>query len=284
LLKVWNLLDIELSGSCANIDLLESSRKRHYYYCRSKLPDTNRSRRRSCAACVCAKTRCIVPDDGSSEACLRCRERNAECEFAVAPKSRTAHSGAKKSDAHGSTTSLALGRRSSLGLLTEHSWDAGFGDVDMSGFEVPLFGNQGFDSLLYPFSEQPSLVESGMSTLTPWDLYCPSLFEHRTFPRPDQAPLVSLAKQILRSYPFMMLQKAALPPFISRFQPSWAETEEGPSQQQSLITCIGLVQLFKSRTDSNRNLVWRLIKLEQERILSKVYSTCRCFESNSNCC
>lgn len=33
---------------------------------------------------------------------------------------------------------------------------------------------------------------------------------------------------------------------------------------------MGLVQLFKSRTNSNKNLVWRLIKLEQENIFSKV--------------
>jgi len=35
---------------------------------------------------------------------------------------------------------------------------------------------------------------------------------------------------------------------------------------------MGLVQLFKSRNDLSRNIVWRLIKLEQEKILSKVYA------------
>ncbi|KAB5576196.1 hypothetical protein GE09DRAFT_1094944 [Coniochaeta sp. 2T2.1] len=270
----------------------ESSRKRHYYYCRSKLPDTNKSRRRSCAACVCAKARCIIPDNASSEACVRCQERNAECEFAAAARRKgeshggeigsapsAAHSMGKKSRPHGSTTSLALARGSrqlktsafpaaSPGWPTEDNWDAGLGRLDVFGFENPLLGDQSIDSLLYPFTGGPSMVEDGISALTPWDLYCPSLFEHRTLPRPNQTPLVSLAKQILRSYPYMMLQKAALPPFIHRFQPSWANTGEARSQQ-SLITCIGLVQLFKSRTDSNRNLVWRLIKLEQERMMSQ---------------
>lgn len=103
----------------------------------------------------------------------------------------------------------------------------------MFGLEIPPFGDQSIDSLLYPFSGEPSMAETGISTLIPWDLSGPSLFAHRTFPRPSQVPLVSLAKQILRSYPFMMLQKAALPPFISRFQPSWAETGVGPPQQVS---------------------------------------------------
>ncbi|KAK9343157.1 hypothetical protein V1522DRAFT_414159 [Lipomyces starkeyi] len=286
---------------CKKTFAQESSRKRHYYYCRSKLPDTNISRRRSCAACVRAKTRCIVPDDTSSEACVRCRERSVECEFAVAARRKgesrggdmgsapsAAHSMGKKSEPHGSTTSLTRARGSnrstnlktsafpqtspnsaaSLGWSAEDIWDAGLRVLDMFGLETPLFSDQSIDSLLYPFSEEPSMIENGISTLTPWDLSGPSLFEHRTFPRPNHGPLVSLAMQILRSYPFMMLQKAALPPFISPLQSSWAETGVGPTQQ-SLLTCMGLVQLFKSRTDSSRNLVWRLIKLEQEKIFSK---------------
>ena len=197
---------------------------------------------------------------------MRCRERNAECKFAVAAgrtsESRggdvdsapgAAHSTDKKSEPHGTTTSLALARGSrrspnlnasalpqtspnaaaSLGWLTEDIWDAPSKDLDVFGLQTPLFGDQSVDSLLYPFNEQPSMVETGISALTPWDLSGPSLFEHRRFPRPNQAPLVSLAKQILRSYPFMMLQKAALPPFISHFQPAWAETGVGPSQQGS---------------------------------------------------
>lgn len=227
--------------------MLESSRKRHHYYCRSKLPDTNISRRRSCAACVRAKTRCIVPDDTSSAACVRCRERSAKCEFAVAARKgesrggdvgsapSAAHSTSKESKPHGGTTALAHARGSSrstnlkisaftqtssdsgasLGWLTEDIWDSCLKDLDMFGLETPLSVDQSIDSLLYPFSQGPSMVENDAFTLRSWDLSGPSLFEHRAFARPSQVPLVSLAKQILGSYPFMMLQKAALPPFIS---------------------------------------------------------------------
>lgn len=213
-----------------------------------------------------AKTRCIVPDDTSSAACVRCRERSAKCEFAVAARKGELHGGdvgsaptaahntSKKPKPHGSTTSLALARGStrstnlktsafpqtspdsaaSLGWLTEDIWDASLGDLDIFGLETPLSVDQSTKSLFYPFSEAPSMVENGVSgTLIPWDLSGPSLFEHRAFPRPNQLPLVSLAKQILGSYPFMMLQKAALPPFISPLQFSWAETGLGPPQQVS---------------------------------------------------
>lgn len=205
-------------------------------------------------------------DNTSSEACVRCRERSAECEFSVAAgqkggsrggdvgaASSAVHSTGKKSESHASTTSLALARgprrstnlkantfphtspnsAASLGGLTEDIWDAGPRGLDMFGLETPLFGDQSIDSLPYPFSDEPSMVENGISTLTPWNFSGPALFEHRSFLRPNQAPLVSLAKQILRSYPFMILQKAALPPFISRLQSSWAETGVGPPQQVS---------------------------------------------------
>ena len=207
-----------------------------------------------------------MPDDTSSEACVRCRERGAECEFAVAARREgespggdvgsapsAAHSTSKKSEPHRSTTSLTLAVGSSrstklktsrfpqaspsstasLGWSTEDIWDSSLRDLDTLGLETPLFIDQSMDYLLYPFSEEPSMIENGISTLTPWGLSGPSLFEHRAFPRPNQGPLVSLAMRILRSYPFMMLQRAALPPFISHLQASWAETGAGPQQQVS---------------------------------------------------
>ncbi|PTB45984.1 hypothetical protein M441DRAFT_63300 [Trichoderma asperellum CBS 433.97] len=150
----------------------------------------------------------------------------------------------------------------------ESTWD-GFKNPGLS-FDTPRFVELGIEPLVIPWSEgeEPCIVGSGISALTPWDFSGPLLFKRRTFSKPNQGPLVSLALQILRSYPFMILRKAALPPFINPMQVSWAETRIGP-RQQSLLTCMSLVSLFKSRTDSSRNLVWRLIKLEQEKILSK---------------
>lgn len=173
-----------------------------------------------------------------------------ECD--VAPSATNYGKKKKKSELHGSTTSLALSRVSgrsinledsifplaspdfaaTLEWSTEENWDTILRDSDMFGLEIPL-GHQSAHSLLYPFNEEHSVLENSISPLALGDLSGPSLFEHRIFPRPNQGPLVSLAMRILRSYPFMMLQKAALPPFISHLQSNWVETAVGPAQQVS---------------------------------------------------
>ncbi|KAK1762527.1 hypothetical protein QBC33DRAFT_551754 [Phialemonium atrogriseum] len=280
---------------CKRTFARESTRKRHYYYCRSKLPDTNTSRKRSCAACVRAKARCIRPADTGLESCVRCNERGANCEFdAAARRNGAPPPGAKDWEIQGSSTTLTLTRRPSrsgnlqvstlpqtypdiAAPLSRQSadiniWDADFfGEIGPLGLESTPVENQGIDSLLSGFSgAPPDMLVTGTSSFTPWTIQLsgPSPFEHRAFTRLSEGPLVSLAMRILRSYPFMMLQKAALPPFISPVLFSWAETGMGPPQQ-ALITCVDLVNLFKSRTESDRNVIWRLIRLEQERILAK---------------
>lgn len=204
-----------------------------------------------------------MPEGSSSEACIRCRDRSAECELAVAAQraeesrgndvSNTTCSVGKSSEPHGSPTTLALARGSarstnlettaypqgspnssaSLGWSLEDTWDTGLGGLNMSVFEIPLDVELGIEPLVIPWSEELCVIESGISALTPWDLSGPSLFEPRTFSKPNQGPLVLLVLQILRSYPFMMLRKAALPPFINPLQASWAETGVGPRQQVS---------------------------------------------------
>ncbi|KAL7917043.1 hypothetical protein ACQKWADRAFT_307764 [Trichoderma austrokoningii] len=270
----------------------ESSRNRHYYYCRSKLPDTNKSRRRSCAACVRAKTRCIVPGDAISESCIRCHDRSAECEFVVSHRSDVSNAtraAGKSLGPQGSeATTLALAKRSgrsanlettgfpqgsphpsaSIEWPTGDTRDAGSSGFHLSMCEIPLYAELGIEPLVIPRGEELGVVDSGISALAPWNLSGSSLFEPRTFAKPCQGSLALLALQILRSYPFMMLQKAALPPFINPLQASWVENGVGP-RQQPLLACIALVSLFKSRTDSGKQLVWRLIKLEQEKLLSK---------------
>lgn len=204
-----------------------------------------------------------MPEDAGSEACIRCRDRSTECEFAVAAQRRGESSGSdvggatraagKPSEPHGNATSLALARGSSRSInleITEFPhgapnspvslewsmesiWDTSLRDLEVFGFNTPLFVELGIDPLVVPWGEETCTVESGISALKPWDISGPSLFERRTFSKPNQVPLVSLAMQILRSFPFMILRKAALPPFINPLQISWAKTGEGPRQQVS---------------------------------------------------
>lgn len=200
-----------------------------------------------------------MPEDATSEACIRCRDRNSQCEFAVASQrkgesrgsdvSNTTRSASKPPEPQGSTITLALSRGSgqsanlettivpqgppnssaSFEWLTEDAWSIGLGVL----FETPLYIELGIEPLVLPWSEEFCDVEDGISSLKPWDFPSSSLFEPRTFSKPSQGSLVLLALQILRSYPFMIVRKAALPPFINPLQASWAETGEGPGQQVS---------------------------------------------------
>ncbi|KAM0245980.1 hypothetical protein ACHAQJ_010385 [Trichoderma viride] len=184
-----------------------------------------------------------------------------------------AHSTGKNPEPHESTTSLVLSKNLetsvfpqtspnsavSVALSTEDIWNTGLRDLDMLGLEVSL-GDQTVHSLLYPFSEEHSMIENSIPTLTPWDLSGPSLFEHRTFPRLNQGPLVLLAMRILRSYPFMVLQKAALPPFINPMQAFWAETGVGPPQQHVEFDKWELLAAFQAL------LVYCLLRLQEEPV------------------
>lgn len=200
-----------------------------------------------------------MPEDATSEACIRCRDRSAECEFAVASQRKdgprgsdvnnTTRSAGKPSEPQGNATTLALSRAAGrsadsetatipqgspnistlLEWLSEDTWNTGLGIL----FETPLYIELGIEPLVVPWCEEFCEVENTISALKPWDLSGPSLFAPRTFSKPSQGPLVLLALQILRSYPFMILRKAALPPFINPLQASWAETGVGPRQQVS---------------------------------------------------
>lgn len=87
--------------------------------------------------------------------------------------------------------------------------------------------------ILSLFNGAPDMSTSDTASLTPWtfQLSAPVLFDKRPFPRPKHSPLVSLVMRILRSYPSMMLRKAALPPFIHPLLFSWAEAGIGPSHE-----------------------------------------------------
>lgn len=173
-----------------------------------------------------------------------------ECD--VAPGAINSGKKKKNSELHGSTASLALSTVTSrsinledgtfpqaspdsiatFGWSIEEDWNNILRDSDMLGLEIPL-GHQGTHPIPYPFNDEHIALENSISPLALGDLSGPSLFEHRNFSRPNQGPLVSLAMRILRSYPFMMLQKTALPPFISPLQSSWVGTGVGPPQQVS---------------------------------------------------
>ncbi|KAJ6438390.1 proteasome subunit alpha [Purpureocillium lavendulum] len=147
-------------------------------------------------------------------------------------------------------------------------WGQSVSEMDRPVFENVYGGSQAID-IMDLFNSSSDVLTADPTSLTSWTLQLtgPALFDRRPFPRPKHGPLASLVMRMLRSYPFMMLRKAALPPFIHPLLFTWAEAGAGPSQE-ALINCVGLVDLFKSRKGSDRDVVWKLIKLEQERIVA----------------
>lgn len=258
----------------------ESTRKRHYYYCRSKQHNTSLSRKRSCAACIRAKARCTWLANASLNACSRCNERGTECENDTgAPSAHTPGQGdsglissvtpqeVQKSEIQRSTTSSVLTKRSSRAeslqlsslspyyhnrasspkLLPDSDWDSYLGSVDTIELPDKYFGSQYTNPTSNILSEPPPDILSNFTPyLTPWTphLSTSSSFHSRTFTRPSQAPLVSLARRILSSYPLMILRKDTFPPFISQLQYSWAGKGEGPPQKVSRL-CLPLSYTHK---------------------------------------
>lgn len=51
---------------------------------------------------------------------------------------------------------------------------------------------------------------------------------------------------------------------------------------KTLLNCVSLIQIFKSRTEANKDLIWGLIRSEQERIFVEVCIGSRKYKASIN--
>ena len=65
--------------------VLASTQRRHIYYCRTRQSRPPQIRRRSCATCVKAKSKCSWPGDPGVGVCVRCTSRGLDCGQIPAP-------------------------------------------------------------------------------------------------------------------------------------------------------------------------------------------------------
>ncbi|KPM38129.1 hypothetical protein AK830_g8429 [Neonectria ditissima] len=235
---------------CKRTFAQESTRKRHYYYCRTKLSDTNVSRRRSCAACVRAKTRCVWGPDSSLEACVRCSKRGAKCEYkgpdaALQENANTSILVRRSNGAENSLVSVPAQGHQTRPYSIEHSTDGIWNGHFLDGGTPP---GQGIGFTPNNFGRVSKLLVTGSYPSTPSIRQISSvpLFNPRVFTKPNQGPMASLAVRMLRSYPFMMLQKGALPPFMSPLVYSWAKKGRRPQPQVSLFLASFYCAAFSS--------------------------------------
>jgi hypothetical protein len=103
-------------------------------------------------------------------------------------------------------------------------------------------------------------------------------------PIPSSDPVknctASVAMQMLRAFPQMMLRRETFPPFIHGhwFRPMSAME---PSLPEPLVNCMGVAQVFVSHNPETRPFLWRMIQSEQSSTAKKVRSAgsqlCRLF-------
>lgn len=273
-LDVWPLMDVE------------SSLKRHGYYCRTRRQSHKiNSRARACEACVKAKAKC----DDNSLACARCAAKGLICKPSkpttirkTRPKSLT-KSGITPYIPGLAATSFQVngnnGRSTeieNLGLVPSHcaqqevpwefsSWvNDGLAAEDMLSLQTPQSEWMTMDaSVQSPIvNVQPTIIiqpASGRQVRS---------FEQRPPNRAPRATTTMMAR-ILTSYPRMMQSQESLPPFIHPFSLVDRFEPEG-KPFESVTTCLALMQMAAIHGPGKNRLIWKNIRLECERIRDEV--------------
>jgi hypothetical protein len=256
-----------------------STHKRHGFYCRSKKADPHPpiSRKRSCQLCIRRKTRC----DTRRPSCSVCTSAGRICQYE------------ENSSAESPPTNISSSESESDVIRTVASQLGLFDDQNI--LEVPSIQDWTTEALLFdencdftktttksladtvqpsvyggfqPFQMSPSITGLDISS-TP--LMYPLNNNFRALPsrkivKTGSEMSVTFVRQILSSYPGMMLRKETFPPFIHS---SYCLHGQMP---QPLANCMSIVQMFSTRTPASNEFVWRTIRMEQERLWVEVRS------------
>jgi hypothetical protein len=167
------------------------------------------------------------------------------------------------------------GTRSSLDMAsTTTSMDD---PLDLSFLStVPLASNldmmSSMDVMSSGFDTANIFGESGIPT-PPSPTYLPYKSPKVLYPRmaasPRQQMAMVMVRNVLESYPHMMMRKETFPPFINaRCHDYTVGAEDIP---EALKDCMGLAHMFATRTPESSNMIWRSIRMEQEKLLAQVH-------------
>lgn len=95
-----------------------------------------------------------------------------------------------------------------------------------------------------------------------------SILERRNFSQPEHVATGDIALHMLRSYLYVMADKDCVPPFI---HPKYRDLAGSSTSRPSpLHAAMRLAKLLCLGRRMNKTLIWRLIRIEQERILNDV--------------
>jgi hypothetical protein len=262
---------------------IDSTLKRHGYYCRSQKGTTRNVRSRSCAPCAKAKARC----DNRRPRCERCAAKDLDCRIPGRMPSRLAHSMRDLEETAHDFVNKPSERTAIETVVTFTPIDDDFAIIENTDIEfgIPEF-SEGWDMIPVepPSTSQPpfastrqhvnndtnilavSALQTHFESSTP-PTSIPSMpsFPLRSFTRRSSSTstTTTLILRILASYPSMLTDPTSPPPFI---HPSFLT---GANDLESLSTCASLMHLLGAR---NQSLLWKNVRLECERLQVQVPS------------
>ncbi|KAF2669837.1 hypothetical protein BT63DRAFT_423815 [Microthyrium microscopicum] len=240
----------------------KKSQIRHSSYCRKKAGGPPRARRRSCLACVKAKTHCgavISP-------CPRCLQRSINCVYE--------HNGQQVISEQSGSLLLDWAELSGSGILTE--------DIVLPTPFSPtsaLAASKPWDlstSFVLPSTSSNWLDDnSGFGT---WNLEITKPFNQQLVPRAVKAfwpkgikwRQLSLVRKYvlssLKSYSNILLSDYKMPPFIHPICMRREKVLPDISQPGILARCAGIMAIWSTRSKDNQHYIWKIIRMEQERL------------------
>jgi hypothetical protein len=287
-----------------NFFFLESTLKRHGYYCRSRRA-LSATRVRSCVSCARGKARC----DTRRPECSRCKTKGVECQYpANTPKSRgprTKHNVEAPTEQReivpsliGDTPNVENHQEArnvvdavldnEIFAFDQESANIGEDFLDWNDYNIDFTEfldtqtNRG--SFQYPASGSLSLARhSTPSTYRTVQaqqaISSPSVFMPGTptsqvrslISRPNKRTgaqsVANLILHTLKSYPLMMLRHQTLPPFI---HPHSISSEVENDNMEPLNNCLSLVHMISSGIRGSRKLFWKNVRQECEHLFAEV--------------
>ncbi len=275
---------------------LESTLKRHGYYCRSRRFGSS-SRSRSCISCATGKARC----DNGRPKCARCITKAIECHYPAnrpkdtgpniqhndhAPNKR--RNGAPSLVTNSSTVENRQEARNHVDAILDSALVVSdpelasivgeFLDWDDPDINFAEFLNQqtNDEAVQYPSSTSSLLRHSTPSTDRTVQLQPAISSPNVPIQKPPTSTLRSLIQRpkrnagaqrianlilhTLKSYPLMMLRHDTLPPFI---HPGLISSDAENNNMEPLANCISLVHMI-SGVQGSRKLFWKNVRLECE--------------------
>lgn len=277
---------------------LESTLKRHGYYCRSRRSGPS-IRTRSCVFCARGKVSC----DNKRPKCSRCINKGIDCHYPVNTRgtkdpgqgthpgrSRLATSQAESSPsvppAGNGTGNVVIDSTPVLPVLELPSLEGGF-DWDDGGIGLAdILDTQKCNSSLSletstltfqptTFAAQTYLTPGSLDFSSPPIPTTPTIAVRSLIHRPNaQLGTQRTAKLILhnlKSYPLMIQCHNGLPPFIHS---SLVSASDEDAHMEPLTNCLSLVLMLNGGAQASRKLFWKNVRMEFERLSVEVWPFC----------